>query len=145
MKKILDSGKLILMKYVNRETISYIICGVLTTIVGLGSFVIAVNLGLGTAIANTVSTVLAVIFAYITNKIIVFQSLSWKLGLLIVEFIKFCGARAATFLAETLLLILLIDMMGFGSTLMKALTTIFVIVANYVFSKFIVFKKQKEE
>ena len=128
-------------KYLNRETISYLIFGVLTTIIGLGSFALAVYFGLGTAISNTISTVLAVLFAYVTNKIFVFRAPGWGLKLLIVEFGKFCGARLATFVAETALLVLLVDILGFNSVLMKGFTMALVILGNYILSKWVVFKQ----
>jgi len=127
-------------KYLNRETISYLIFGVLTTIIGLGSFALAVHVGLGTATANTVSTVLAVLFAYVTNKIFVFRSPGWGLKLLLVEFGKFCGARLVTFIMETLLLVLLVDVLGFHSVLMKGFTMVLVVLGNYILSKWVVFR-----
>jgi len=128
-------------KYLNRETISYLIFGVLTTIIGLGSFALAVYFGLGTAISNTVSTMLAVLFAYFTNKIFVFHAPGWGLKLLIVEFGKFCGARLITFVAETALLVLLVDILGFNSVIMKGFTMVLVVLGNYILSKWVVFKQ----
>jgi len=127
-------------KHVNRETISYLICGVLTTAIGWGSFAIAVHFGFGTATANAVSTALAVLFAYITNKIFVFRSPGWGIKLLVVEFGKFCGARLVTFIAETALLLLLVDVLGFNSTLMKGVSMVVVVIGNYVLSKWLVFR-----
>ena len=128
-------------KILNYETISYLICGVLATIVGFGSFVLLVYADFSTAAANTFSTGLAVLFAYFTNKVFVFRSARWSIKFIAEEFVKFCSGRIVMFALETLLLILLVDALGFNSTFMKALTMILVVVGNYCFSKWIVFKK----
>ena len=126
-------------KYVNRETISYIIFGVLTTVIGLGSFVLFDWRGFGTVTSNTVSTMLAVIFAFTTNKIFVFQSREWKCRILFSEFAKFCSARVVTFFAETVALVVLIDMVMLPSVPVKACTMMLVIIGNYILSKHFVF------
>ena len=126
-------------KFLNRETISYLICGALTTVIGLGVYALCVHIELGTAVANTISTVLAVIFAYLTNKAFVFQSRAWNIRALIPEFAKFCGVRVATYVAETGLLVLLVDVLHFPSVLTKAFTTALVVVGNYALSKWMVF------
>ena len=128
-------------KLFNYETASYLVCGVLTTMVGFGSFVLLIYANFGTAVSNTVSTVLAVLFAYFTNKIFVFRSAGWSLKLIATEFAKFCSGRFVMFVCETLLLILLVDVLGLNSTIMKAFTMGLVVVGNYCFSKWIVFKK----
>ena len=128
-------------KFLNYETASYLVCGVLTTIVGFGSFVLLVYMGFGTAAANTVSTALAVLFAYFTNKIFVFRSARWSIKFIAEEFAKFCSGRLVMFVCETLLLILLVDVLGLNSAIMKAFTMGLVVVGNYCFSKWIVFKK----
>lgn len=129
-------------KLLNYETISYLICGVLTTLIGFGSFVLLIYAGFGTATANTVSTVLAVLFAYFANKVFVFKSTSWGIKFVAEEFVKFCSGRLVMFIAETLLLVLLVDVLGFNSTIMKAFTIMLVVVGNYCFSKWVVFTKK---
>ena len=128
-------------KLLNYETISYLVCGALTTIVGFGSFVLLINANFGTAASNTISTVLAVLFAFFTNKIFVFRSARWSLKLVAREFAKFCSGRLVMFIAETLLLILLVDVIGLNSAIIKAFTMALVIVGNYCFSKWVVFRK----
>ena len=127
-------------KYYNRETVSYLICGALTTLVGIVVFYLCNNLGLNVALSNTVSTVAAVSFAYFINKIIVFRSASWKAVVLLREILTFITGRLATYVLETLLLILLVDMAGLNAFICKLFTSILVIVGNYLFSKKAVFK-----
>ena len=113
--------------------------GVLSMIIGLGTYALAIHWNSSTAGANTISTVLAVLFVYVTNKLFVFQTLDWALKPLLTEFGKFCGARVIVFLSETALLLLLVDVLGFHSVIMKACTLVLVVLGNYLFSKFFVF------
>ena len=130
-------------KILNYETISYLVCGVLTTIIGFGSFVLLVYVSFGTAASNTISTALAVLFAYFTNKVFVFRSTQWNIKYIAIEFSKFCSGRLVMFVTETLLLVLLVDVIGLNSTVMKAFTMVLVVIGNYCFSKWIVFKGDK--
>ena len=131
-----------LVPYSTPETWLYLVMGGLTTLVGFGSYVWLVRLGWGTMAANTLSTVLATLFAYVTNKLWVFESPSWRPGLVLPEFVKFCTARVFTFVAETALLVLLVDALGLHSAAMKACTMVLVIIGNYALSKWVVFTRK---
>lgn len=126
-------------KFCNRETISYLICGVLTTIVGFGVFWLCEVSGMHVALSNTISTIAAVIFAYFVNKIIVFRSVSWSIKVLVRELFAFFTGRFATYIMETLLLILLVDVFGFPGFICKVFTSILVVIGNYIISKKAVF------
>jgi len=126
-------------KFLNRETISYLICGGLTTVLGVVAFELFGFLG--TVMANTAATVIAVIFAFIVNKVFVFRSRRWEMGFLVAELLKFSGARLITFLGETALLKVLIDWVGVRGLYAKIFTAGLVIVGNYLFSKWLVFRK----
>jgi len=127
-------------KLYNRETISYLICGAITTVLGISTFGLFSHLGLSVAISNTIATLVSVTFAYFINKVIVFRSISWAFTVLIKEIFTFITGRFATYVMETLLLILLINMMGFYAIICKVFTNLLVIVGNYLFSKKVVFK-----
>jgi len=127
------------MKYFNRETISYVICGALTTAVGLVVFWLCEGAGLHTATSNTISTIAAVTFAYFANKIVVFQSASWKPSVLVKEILAFISGRFVIYVLETLLLIVLIDVVGLPAFACKVFTNLLVIVGNYLISKKAVF------
>ena len=135
--------KTILHKLCNRETIAYLICGIITTLINIAVFWLCERMGWHVAVSNTVATVAAVSFAYFANKIIVFQSTSWAVKVLIKEISTFITGRFATFAMETILLVLLVDMAGLPSVICKAFTTGLVIVGNYLISKWAVFKKDK--
>lgn len=138
MVKIMEMTKL-LNKFCNRETITYLISGVLTTIAGLGVFWLCVRAGLNVAVSNTVSTAVAVTFAYLLHKVVVFRSLSWAAKTLAKEVAAFLSGRFAVYVMETLLLVLLVDMMNLPSFICKIFTSILVVLSNYVISKKAVF------
>ena len=130
---------------INRETISYLICGILTTILALISFIIASNFGLNVALSNAISTILAVLFAYITNKIFVFRNKKWNMKYLVLELGKFCFARFITFLLETIMLIFFVNVLFFPDILMKMVTMFLVTISNYFLAKAIVFTLKSKE
>lgn len=150
MKKI----KGLILKY--KEILLYLIFGVLTTIVSIVSFgifglFIPANLYL---ITNVISWIISVTFAFVTNKLFVFESKSWNKKELYFEVPKFVGARVFSLIIEELGLILFIDLLSFknittvvvgfnltGDMIAKVIMSFIVIVLNYFFSKFIIFKK----
>ena len=134
-----------LKTFLNRETISYIIVGVMTTIVGLGSYAIALRADFGIAAANTFSHVLAVVFAYITNKAFVFRTPDWSIKNISKEFGKFGAARIVSYVLETGLLMYLVYILGLHAFITRMFTMALVVIGNYIFSKFIVFKTKSEE
>jgi len=130
----------ILKKPLTRELVWYVIFGVATTIVGFGSYALFVHFGLGVALANTLSHVLGILFAFGTNKVWVFRALDFSAKRVAIEFIKFVSSRLAALVFETLLLVLLVDVLGYHPIVCKVFTSILVVVLNYVASKKIVFK-----
>jgi len=116
--------------------------GGLTTVIGFGSYVLFAYLGLNTALSNTLSTILATLFAFVTNKMLVFRTPSWCATHVVGEFAKFCVARFFTFALETILLVLLVDMLGLHNAAMKAISMIMVITGNYALSKWLVFTQK---
>ena len=151
----------IIKKYCTREIIAYLICGVLTTIVGLGIYQLCLQFNFAEVKFNNViliamfeskafipqiiSVIIAIIFAYFVNKIFVFQSKSWALKTILREIIPFGTGRIVISTLETVLLIMLVDMMELPSFYCKVFTSFLVIVCNYFVSKFAVFKKNKPE
>jgi len=129
-------------KVCNRETLLYLVFGGLTTLVSYASFVACSRLGLGTVAANTVSTVLAVVFAFFTNKAFVFGAKNWALRAVALEFLNFCGARLISYLAETGALVLLVNWMGVADYIAKIITSVMVVILNYVFSR-LIFRKNR--
>ena len=154
MKKI----KTLFIKY--KEIITYIIFGILTTLVNFFAFwiftkIFGENLYL---VNNAIAWVVGVVFAYVTNKLFVFESKSWDLKLIAKEIAGFLGARIFSFLVEEGGMFLFISVLGLGEKsltflgititgqfIVKILLAVIVVVLNYVFSKFFVFRKQDAE
>ena len=147
-----------LKKLLNRETVSYLIFGVLTTVVNYVVFhfmYTAVLGGKGSLLANFVAWVAAVVFAYVVNKLFVFESKSWAWEILVREIPAFVAARVASFGIEELGLfisegllklneVIVFSAGGFaldGVTVSKLALSVIVVVLNYFFSKWFIFKK----
>ena len=135
----------LIKKICNRETISYLICGILATIINIAIFWLCEKSGLSVALSNTIATLIAICFAYFTNKLIVFRSFSWKFTTLAKEIFTFATGRIITFVIETLLLVLLVDVMSLNSFISKLFTTALIqVIGNYIISKKIVFKAEAD-
>ena len=125
-----------------RHTVIYIIFGALTTIVNyLVYFPLYNSLRLPASISAGVAWAIAVLFAFFTNKPIVFESRDWSAGKVVPEFFKFVGMRIGSGVLEIALLSLTVDYLRWDGNLMKILLSVLVVVINYIASKFFVFKK----
>ncbi len=128
----------------HREGMRYLIFGALSTVVNIIVFAICSDLfSLNTTVSNIIAWIVAVVFAYITNKIWVFESHTINLKELIWEITTFFGARVFTLVLETIFLVIFIDKLNFNKLLMKVISNILVIILNFVFSKIIIFKKKE--
>jgi len=127
----------------SREVVVYIIFGVLTTIVGFGTYALFLHMGLNVLWSNTLSTALAIVFAYVTNKIWVFRAMDFKVKELVKEFVRFVSSRLFSFGVDTALLVGLVDFLGYDALVSKAATSVVVVVLNYVTSKLLVFRKKR--
>lgn len=132
-----------------KEGILYLIFGGLTTLISILSFWLF-SLMLGEErylLSNFLSWVLAVIFAFVTNKTLVFGSKKTDKGTLLREGIEFLGARIFSLGLEEGGLWLLLDAFGMahlpsGDLIAKVIMSVIVILVNYFLSKFIIFKKK---
>ena len=136
-----------------KEMIMYLIFGVGTTAVNWITYSALTVTGavVNKNIANVIAWVTAVVFAYITNKIWVFESKSWKLDVLIKEMGMFLGARVFSGIFEIGLFPILMwmglnqEIFGVEGMVAKVLISVIVIVLNYVLSKLIIFRKVRTE
>ncbi len=125
----------------HRSAVIYLVFGVLTTAVNYAVYLPLYNFAhLPASVCNGLAWVAAVAFAYVTNKLFVFESKSWNGGVL-GELARFVGSRVASGLVETVSLLLTVDILGWNGNVMKLILAVFVIVFNYALSKFFVFKK----
>jgi putative flippase GtrA len=125
------------------EQLSYLAIGGLTTVVSYGLYYGLLKLGLLVDIANLLSILGAVIFAYITNKLIVFRSHCANLPALVREILSFFGARAVALVVELVGVHLLAVTFELNAMLSKVILSIIVIILNYILSKWLVFRKSK--
>jgi len=136
------------------ETVRYLFIGVCTTLVNLVCFwglklffeSRMPELGkTGVTISNVLSIIVAILFAYVTNKIFVFGSKTNNFKELFFEFLRFVGGRLATMFIEVGGVYLMFNIMGWHPMVAKLITQVIVIVGNYFISKFLVFKGQKDQ
>lgn len=156
MVKKMKMIKTLFIKY--KELITYVIFGVLTTFVNFFAFWIFTKI-FGEdlyLVNNAIAWVVGVVFAYITNKLFVFESKSWDLKVITKEVTGFLGARIFSFLVEEGGMFLFVSVLGLGEKsltllgftitgqfIVKILLAVIVVVMNYVFSKFFIFKSSE--
>lgn len=133
--------KNLLIKY--KEQILYLFFGGCTTVVNIVVFALCSDiLHMELLVSNFMAWVLAVFFAYITNKIWVFESKTETLNELVKEIGSFVFARVVTLLIDMLIMYVGVEILFINKMIIKVLANIVVIVANYVFSKMFIFKKK---
>ena len=133
MKKLFEKYK---------DILSYLFFGVLTTLVNWLVYFPCHNfLGWSASLSNVLSWVIAVAFAFLTNKPFVFKSHDWSWKTVGPELSKFLGCRVGSGVLETLILLLCVDWLQWNGNVWKLVTAVLVIILNYVGSKFLVFKK----
>lgn len=135
----------IIKKFLNRETITYTIFGILTTAVDyVVAYIFFYRLGFSEITSNNIAWVMAVAFAYITNKLFVFEAKETGFMVLLREIISFAGARVITLIITDIFLIFA-SKTGIPFLAAKLLISVVVIVLNYFFSKLFIFKKTKTD
>ena len=129
----------LLQKY--NDLISYVFFGVLTTLVNIVVYYILFSvLAVGNVPSTVVAWIVAVVFAFITNKIWVFESKSWKKEYVLLEASKFFSCRIGTGLFELFFMYFFVDVFLYNGLIMKILVNVIVVVSNYIFSKLFIFK-----
>ena len=125
------------------DLITYLVFGVLTTVVNYLVYLPCYNwLGLGAAVSNAIAWVVAVAFAYLTNKPFVFRSHDWSMKVVLPELGKFLACRIGSGLLETVFLLVTVDLLHWDGNVMKLITSVLVVILNYVGSKLLVFKNK---
>ena len=132
-------------KLYRNQGIRYIFFGGCTTMVNLVSFFILRKLKVELNIANIISIILAILFAYVVNSKYVFQDKCETLKDHVQPFCKFVSARLITMVIEVGGVWLLVSVMGLNDMIGKFLTQFIVLILNYVFSKFFVFTTGKSK
>lgn len=135
-------------KCVNYETISYIICGVLTTAVDFGAYTFLRQIDVGVGLSQALSWLAAVLFAYVVNKLIVFRNYSLRPSYLVKEVGTFVAARAFSGVVTWILMVVMVKLGGDRGFLYelfcKLTSSVINMVLNYIFSKLWIFKNKPE-
>ncbi len=138
---MVEKIKALILKYY--DILAYLFFGVLTTVVNYLIYLPCYNLfGLKAVVSNMIAWVFAVAFAYLTNKPFVFRSHDWSAKTVIPELSKFVGCRVASGAAESLILLLTVDLLGWNGNIWKLVTSVLVVVLNYIGSKLLVFRRK---
>ena len=145
-----------------KEMILYIVFGGLTTVVNIVVYGVMYH-GFGNMVSTAAAWVLSVLFAYITNKLFVFESRSFEAKVLLKEMLSFFLCRLATGLMDMAIMYVFVDLdvlklmhiqwsinlgittvtIGFN-VIVKILSNVLVIILNYIFSKLIIFRKKEK-
>lgn len=145
-----------------KEMILYVVFGVLTTLVNIVVYGVMYDQGCSNMLSTVVAWILSVLFAYITNKLFVFESKAFAVKVLLTEMVSFFLCRLATGLMDMAIMYVFVDMdildmmkfklnINLGITemtvrfhmIVKILSNVLVIILNYVASKLIIFKKNE--
>jgi putative flippase GtrA len=139
---LLDKLKKFWRFFTSPEMISYLVFGVLTTVVNVVSFgLLRTVMHCDLLVANTIAWILSVVFAFLTNKLFVFKSKSFAGSLFLRELSTFVGARLLSLGVDTLGMLLLVNVLVWNDWLAKIIMNVIVVIINYVLSKRIIFKK----
>ena len=125
------------------DVLTYLIFGVLTTVVNYLVYLPCYNLlGVSAAVSNVIAWVAAVAFAYLTNKPFVFKSHDWSAKTVLPELSKFVGCRVASGAMETAIIFVTVDLLHWNGNIWKLVTSVLVVILNYFGSKLLVFTKK---
>ena len=139
----------LIKKFLNKETISYLIFGVLTTIINIVVFWFAerelafiMSEDAASLVGNVIAWVISVAFAFVTNKLFVFESKSMAFKVVMAELTGFVIARLLSLAFDEGFMFVAIVLLGMNSLLAKIISNVFVVIINYVLSKLFIFKNK---
>jgi putative flippase GtrA len=133
----------------HREAILYVVCGGFTTLVTWFTYALFVWLGIELNASNILSWVCGVTFAFVVNKWIVFESKSLEILKVLKELVMFIGARIFTGVIAWVLFPILLwigldqTFLGTQGLIAKIIVSVIEIALNWIFSKYMIFKKEK--
>lgn len=139
-------------KYCNRETVLYVVFGILTTVVDFIAYNLCLlwlkplmGLDVANLIANALAWAAAVVFAYVVNKWFVFRRRAPSRRALLVEIGEFVGARVVSLIVSEVGMFLLVTLASLDENLSKILVSVAVVIINYFFMKWVVFRSPAEK
>lgn len=135
----------LIKKFLNKETINYLIFGIITTLINIISYKLCTKININYIASTVIAWSLSVAFAYITNKLYVFESKSFEKSLVIKEATSFVLSRVFSGTCDLLFMIVSVELFSMNDFIAKIFTNVFVVVINYVISKMFIFKNKKLE
>ena len=127
-----------------KAVILYLVFGGLTTLVNIVVFWFCERvMGWPTASSNAIAWVLAVLFAFVTNKLFVFESKSMEAKTVLREFGSFVLARVISGGIDMGIVLLGVDVLHIDSLIVKIVSNVIVVILNYIASKFFIFRKEQ--
>ena len=132
------------IRLTSRESVTYLIFGVLTTAVDWISYTVLWALHMDYRVSTALSWAAAVLFAFVTNKLIVFQSYDLRPACLWREFVSFVACRAATGIFTMIGMIVMVDGLRWNEFFGKLVVSAVSLVLNYVLSKLFIFKRNAD-
>ena len=143
LHEVIAVEKLVMIFRKNRSMILYLLFGFLTTAVNYIVYFPLYYWAEQTAtISNICAWIAAALFAFITNKSLVFSSKSWSFRVLLKEIFAFFSCRLLTGVMETLALFVFVDYLGMNSIIWKIAISFVVVIINYIGSKLFVFRQK---
>lgn len=140
----METIKSFFLKY--KELILYVFFGGLTTLVNWGSYwVLADVFHVPYLWATAIAQILSILFAYVTNRVWVFESRAKGFTAVFWEMVRFFGCRGASFVLDLVCMRVGVGGLHVNDKVMKLLSNVIVIIVNYVFSKVFVFRKPREK
>lgn len=140
MRKLIDQGWALFKKY--KQVILYLFFGGCTTLINIVVYALLYRV---LQIANVPSAIAAwlvsVIFAFVTNRSLVFESRETELRGRLRELVSFFGCRVLTGVLDVIIMAVAVDMLGWNGLLWKLISNVLVIILNYLASKFLIFRK----
>ena len=125
-----------------RDVILYLFFGGCTTVLNIVVYYLCYNVaGIPNVPSTCIAWILSVLFAYLTNKVYVFQSKSFKKEVLLREGLQFFGCRLLTGILDVAIMFVAVDLLHWNGLVWKVISNILVIILNYVASKLLIFKK----
>ena len=125
-----------------KSLIMYVIFGALTTVVNFSAYFLFYGvLNFSNVMSSVLAWFFAVSFAFVTNKLFVFESRSFDAKILFREIPAFFGCRLGTGILDVAIMFVAVDLLNFNALSSKITSDIIVNVLNYVASKVIIFRK----
>ena len=140
----METMKSLFLKY--KELILYVFFGGLTTLVNWGSYWVLADIFHAPYLwATAIAQILSILFAYVTNRVWVFESRAKGFTAVFWEMVRFFGCRGASFVLDLVCMRVGVGGLHVNDKVMKLLSNVIVIIVNYVFSKVFVFRKPREK